>query len=390
MHAKHTTKALALVLSFALATAVPVTAIAVPSSELQAQVDEAYATLTSYANELELANNQLYQLQEDLAATQEEIAQAEEDIAELEAELAEGQENLASHFSDSYKQNSSSSALSVVLGATNFEDLVTRVYYANRINDYESELIDGVKTTKEELEQRREELAEEEAKQQQLVDEQQQKTNEIQAKVSEQQSYYNSLDSELQEQLANEAAIRAAEEAARAEAEAQQQQQQQQQQGQGNQGGTGGSNDHGGSSTGGNDAPEPDHSNTNSGSAPSSVVDVALAQRGKDYQFGATGPNLFDCSGLVCYSYAQMGYSLPHSSQSQYNRVVSLGHLVYSTSYLSPGDLVFWGYGGSGSSIYHVGIYIGGGQYVHASSPGVGVVVSSYYGSNFIGGGSPV
>lgn len=92
------------------------------------------------------------------------------------------------------------------------------------------------------------------------------------------------------------------------------------------------------------------------------------------------------------YSYKQVGISLPHSSQAQCNLVKNKGHLVTNTSYLSPGDLVFWGYGGSSSSIYHVGIYIGGGRYVHASSPGVGVIRSSLSSNsrNFVGGGSPV
>ena len=107
--------------------------------------------------------------------------------------------------------------------------------------------------------------------------------------------------------------------------------------------------------------------------------------------WAASGPDSFDCSGLTSYAYRQMGISIPHSSQSQYNLVSSKGHLVYSVSALSPGDLVFWGYGGSGSSIYHVGMYIGGGQYVHASMPGVGVVVGTLStGGNFAGGGSPV
>ena len=92
------------------------------------------------------------------------------------------------------------------------------------------------------------------------------------------------------------------------------------------------------------------------------------------------------------YSYKQVGISLPHSSQAQCTLVKNKGHLVTNTSYLSPGDLVFRGYGGSSSSIYHVGIYIGGGRYVHASSPGVGVITSSLSSNsrNFVGGGSPV
>lgn len=387
MHSKHTSRVLTLLVSAALALGTfPVSAFATPSSELQAQVNEAYSTLTQYANELESASNELYQLQQDLESTQNEIAQTEDDIAELEVKLEEGQEKLSERLAESYKQDTSSSPLSVIVGASDFEELVTRFYYANRMIDYDSELVEEVKSTREELQQRREDLAEQEAEQQQLVEEQEQKTAEIQAKVSEQQAYYEGLDSELQQQLAEEEARRAAEEAARQEAE------QVDREEQGNNGGSntdnnGGSNNGGGSGGGSNN----DSSNTDSGNAPSSVVDIALAQVGKGYVFATAGPNTFDCSGLVTYSYGQMGISITHSSQAQYNIVAGKGHLVYSTSYLSPGDLVFWGHGGSGSAIYHVGIYIGGGQYVHASSPGVGVVVSTLYtGGNFAGGGSPV
>lgn len=387
MHSKHTSRVLTLLVSAALALGTfPVSAFATPSSELQAKVNEAYNTLTQYANELESASNELYQLQQDLESTQNEIAQTEDDIAELEVKLEEGQEKLSERLAESYKQDTSSSPLSVIVGASDFEELVTRFYYANRMIDYDSELVEEVKSTREELQQRREDLAEQEAEQQQLVEEQEQKTAEIQAKVSEQQAYYEGLDSELQQQLAEEEARRAAEEAARQEAE------QADREEQGNNGGSntdnnGGSNNGGGNGGGSNN----DSSNTDSGNAPSSVVDIALAQVGKGYVFATAGPNTFDCSGLVTYSYGQMGISITHSSQAQYNIVAGKGHLVYSTSYLSPGDLVFWGHGGSGSAIYHVGIYIGGGQYVHASSPGVGVVVSTLYtGGNFAGGGSPV
>lgn len=378
MHLKRFSSAVAIFVSAVLALGTfPLAAGAVPSSELQDQVDAAYATLTEYSNELETANNKLYALQQDLDATQQEIDQAEQDIAELEEKLADGQERLAERLAESYKQDSSGSPLSVLVGVSDFEELVTQLYYANRMIDYDSELVEEVKATRTELQERRDELAEQEAEQQRLVDEQKQTNAEIESKVAEQQAYYEGLDSQLQAQLAEEEARRAAEEAARLAAEQEAQNNAQNNTDTGNNGGNNG----GSMNTG----------NTNSGSAPTSVVDVALAQVGKSYVWAAEGPDAFDCSGLVTYCYGQLGYSIVHYSQGQYNLVASLGHLVYDTAYLKPGDLVFWGYGGSGSAIYHVGIYIGGGQYVHASSPGVGVVVSTLYtGGNVAGGGSPV
>ncbi len=97
-----------------------------------------------------------------------------------------------------------------------------------------------------------------------------------------------------------------------------------------------------------------------------SVVKVAYAQLGKPYHYGASGPGSFDCSGLVMYCYAQVGVRLPHSSYMQARCGVPVSY-----SELQPGDLVFFrGYG-------HVGIYIGGGQYIHAPRTGDVVKISS-------------
>ncbi|MBM6906013.1 C40 family peptidase [Collinsella tanakaei] len=425
MKLKRTRTTLALLLSGALTfSTVPVALYAEPTATLQDQVDEAYSTLMTYTQELEYANNQLFQVQEDLASIQEQIKQTESDIATKQAELEEGQAALSDRVSVLYKQGGFN-LMSVVLGVSDFEELFSRVYYANKVAEQDAALVNSVKTTKAELEEKQSALAAQEAEQKQLVSDQEAKTSEVQTKLSTQQSYYNGLDSELQTQLAAEAAARAAE--AAAEAERAQEQENNSDGGSTTDTTTGGdtntdantpdaSTPSGGTSSpstpntpsgGGSDntvttpdpepepepEPEPpaDTGNTDSGNAPSGVVDVALAQVGKPYVWAASGPDSFDCSGLTSYAYRQMGISIPHSSQSQYNLVSSKGHLVYSVSALSPGDLVFWGYGGSGSSIYHVGMYIGGGQYVHASMPGVGVVVGTLStGGNFAGGGSPV
>lgn len=84
----------------------------------------------------------------------------------------------------------------------------------------------------------------------------------------------------------------------------------------------------------------------------SKAMSVAAAQKGDPYQWGATGPNRFDCSGLVFYSYKKVGKTLPRTAQQQYNKAPHV-----SPSHRKPGDLIFIGYGGR--SIYHVGIYAG-------------------------------
>jgi cell wall-associated NlpC family hydrolase len=93
---------------------------------------------------------------------------------------------------------------------------------------------------------------------------------------------------------------------------------------------------------------------------------LSLQHLGKPYVWGATGPNAFDCSGLVCYVYAQAGVCLPRVTFSQVccGRAVSPGELV-------AGDLVFF------RNNNHVGIYLGGGFFIHAPRTGDVVKISA-------------
>ena len=104
------------------------------------------------------------------------------------------------------------------------------------------------------------------------------------------------------------------------------------------------------------------------GSAAAQVaVSTAMAQLGDPYVWAAAGPDAFDCSGLTQYAYAAAGIQLPHSSSMQ----STMGTPV-STAALQPGDLLFFY-----SPVSHVGMYIGNGQMVHASTYGEPVKVAS-------------
>ncbi|WP_238011351.1 C40 family peptidase [Dactylosporangium sp. AC04546] len=97
------------------------------------------------------------------------------------------------------------------------------------------------------------------------------------------------------------------------------------------------------------------------------VIGFAMAQVGKGYRYGSTGPDRFDCSGLVVAAYRRIGVNLPRSTSG----LVGRGRPV-TRAELRPGDLVF-------PSSGHVGIYIGGGRMVHASTERGGVKVSPIY-----------
>ncbi len=115
----------------------------------------------------------------------------------------------------------------------------------------------------------------------------------------------------------------------------------------------------------------------------SEIVSLAQQYLGVPYVYGGSSPSGFDCSGFTMYIFAQVGVKLPHGATSQ----LSYGASV-SRSELQPGDLVFFQDYGAVAS--HVGIYIGGDQFIHASSSyynGHCVVISSltetYYNSHY-------
>jgi cell wall-associated NlpC family hydrolase len=92
------------------------------------------------------------------------------------------------------------------------------------------------------------------------------------------------------------------------------------------------------------------------------VLELAAAQSGDSYSYGAAGPDAFDCSGFTSYVFGQVGISLPHSAAEQ-------SSIATPVAQPQPGDLVFV-HNGGGGSIHHVAIYAGGGYWYEASNPG--------------------
>ncbi|MDE6282110.1 MAG: SH3 domain-containing protein, partial [Oscillospiraceae bacterium] len=116
---------------------------------------------------------------------------------------------------------------------------------------------------------------------------------------------------------------------------------------------------------------------------------MAKSLLGKRYVSGAAGPNSFDCSGLIYYIYRQLGYPISRGSSSQY---YNNGYFV-STSAMQPGDLIFFfdrRFDSSGGTLptTHVGMYVGNGQFIHASTTSYRVQydsISGYYAPYIVG-----
>ncbi|HSI93231.1 MAG TPA: NlpC/P60 family protein [Jiangellaceae bacterium] len=104
------------------------------------------------------------------------------------------------------------------------------------------------------------------------------------------------------------------------------------------------------------------------------AIAYARAQLGKPYQWGGAGPDAFDCSGLTMRAWQQGGKQLPHWSVAQARMVTRVSYAE-----LRPGDLIFWSDNGQPSGTYHVGLYIGNGQMIHAPRPGKVVEVQRVF-----------
>lgn len=135
-----------------------------------------------------------------------------------------------------------------------------------------------------------------------------------------------------------------------------------------------------GSSTGGNTGTVDDPLDGTASEKIEKVIEIAKQQLGKPYVYATAGPNTFDCSGFTKYCYAKVGVSLLRSAQQVgYNN----GTKIEGISNLKRGDIVCFNTVADNDLSDHVGIYLGGGQFIHASSGGGKVMIStlsnSYY-----------
>lgn len=389
--------ALALAGTVAFAAVPAGVAYADPASELSAAAEQ----LDILGSQLADTQAQLAEATMQLETTDYEISEKQADIDAKRATLAEKQSALGEGMKSTYKSGPAS-LLDFILGSTSAEDLANRVYYLDKVSEQQAGAIEEVRQLTQQLEDEMDELEEKQAAQQKMVDDLESQASAYQGQVADATSLYNSLDAEVQAQLAAERDENSNVSTAIDAIENNQNQQTGGNGTTGSQGGqNGGAGDQGGQDEGNggetaptptpDPTPEPDPEPTPDPtpeptpepepdpepSVPSGGgLATAYAQLGKPYVYGAVGPNAFDCSGLICYSY---GYARGRTTYAMIASLQATGDWKTDISQLNVGDLVFPHSG-------HVGIYLGNNTYLHASNPSTGVIISQL--SGFIGGGS--
>lgn len=354
--------------------------------------------LAAAQSQLAQIGREYQQLQNDLQKAAQDLESTKGKIAETSDKLTVAQETLSSSASFDYKTGGAKLS-TVVLGATNFSDLISRVFYMNKLSDAQAAAIRDVKSLKDQLES-------EQSEQEQRLDETQQQVDATAANQQQAQSLVNSLSAEVKAELEAKAAqdaalaagLQSSDDATNAPAG----------------GSISGNTDSGkkdndeskgtdGGSNGGTVAPapspapapepkpepkpQPSKPSGGNSSLPqnptgSSPIAVALQYQGAPYVYGGKSPAAggFDCSGLVYYAYKQCGISIPGDSDSQMAYIKGNGFFTTDINQLSYGDLVFFP--------GHVGFYVGNGQIYGARRPGVGASTTymKYFGT-FLGGG---
>jgi peptidoglycan DL-endopeptidase CwlO len=264
-----------------------------------------------------------------------------------------------------YTSDGQSDSLEVLLGASSLDDLVNRFNTANRISAQDSRVLTLVTRFDNEVKAREARLKHAKAEADALVRQRASERASIEGQLAARRSLLSSIRGEIANLKAQEAARQAELRRQLAARIATQQQQAPAV-----------------ALSSAASAADPVASSAPVGPAPppthSSVVQIAMRYLGVPYRWGGASPSGFDCSGLVMYVFAQVGVSLPHSSYAQYGAGTPV-----SRDQLQPGDLVFF------DGLGHVGIYVGGGSFIHAPHTGDVVKISpmtGWYASTFVGG----
>ncbi|MET0608756.1 MAG: NlpC/P60 family protein [Gaiellaceae bacterium] len=357
--------AVALVVCTGSATADP----SISSKRAQAraivdQIREMDSNLSHAIEKYNLANVQLGQIDSDLKLNGKHLVTAK-------VSLGVAQQHIAKRLRALYINGDSAGAIEVVLGARSLDDLLDRLDIASTVGGHDAKVLKAVRQFRNEVKTRRAKLRDDRTRQAQIVSERAERKQWIEGQLDERQRLLSSVRGEIarmeeaerqrQAELERQARARLAALSAARAVERQQ------------------SLELGYASPSTSD----DSGVVSTSPAPPSryggAVGIAMQYLGVPYVWGGSSPSGFDCSGLVSYVYAQLGVSLPHNAAMQYSQ----SGVFVSRGELQPGDLVFF------DGLGHMGMFIGGDQFIHAPHTGDVVKISSlsesWYASRYVG-----
>lgn len=341
--------------ALALVAVMVTTADAQPSSDAaRSALQRAQDRLDDMEAEFNLAVDDYNEAQEALEAAQERVSRTHDEIVELRAEVDVLTDATVQHVRRLHKFGPTVE-VATVFGAEGPTAASDKASVLRRVLLGQQASLERLSAGRATLDAKQERLLDQQARAEAIAEDVERKKQQIEEKITEQEDEVAENRRILQSAIDREEAERRAAEAAAAQAAAERRRQQRQQQQQ--------------------TQPQPTQTSTTPSSpAPAPrgnaqvAVDAALSKLGSPYLWGATGPNRFDCSGLMVWAWAQAGVSLPRTSHSQFTNLRSI-----SRSELQPGDLVFAG----SPRVHHVGMYIGNGQIVHSPRSGYTVAVRS-------------
>ena len=322
--------------------------------------------LAAARTKLEQIVTQTQQIYDELATQTQALDQTAGEITQKQQEIADGQAKLSNYVAGEYKTGGLS-LLQVLTGVDDLGDMLNRLFYYGKVSDKQAQTIQEVKELKQQL-------TDKQAEQEKNVTATQKKVDELNAQQAEAQNVVNSLDSQLQAELAAEAEANAALQAGINASTAEKATVNTE-----TAGTTENTNNGGGTSNNGGNtpaptptpapAPTPQPSTPAPAPTPSApsqsvdggtVVSRAYSKLGCAYSWGGIGPNSFDCSGFVSYCltgrYCRLGTTVTFMG---WHRVTDP----------QPGDVVV--------NSRHTGIYVGNGEMIHASNYNTGVIKTS-------------
>jgi peptidoglycan DL-endopeptidase CwlO len=325
-----------------------------------AELEELDMSLGAAAEAWNGANVELGRIDGELDTNARHLVTARKSLNVAQRRIAERLRNL-------YVNGEGDSTLEVLLGSRSLDDVIARLDAIERVSSQDTRILAEVKLFRREVETRRANLKDARVRQAQIVAERAAQKRSIEGRLAERQQLLASVKDEIAQIQAEERRRQAAlvaQARARLAAERLEAQQAFDVQDQS----TYTAVDLGDTVI--PVAPPPD------GSKASQVIAIAMQYLGTPYVWGGSSPSTgFDCSGLTSYVYAQIGISLPHHAASQYSYGTPVAY-----EDLQPGDLVFF------SGLSHMGMYIGGGQFIHAPHTGDVVKISYLAGySSWVG-----